>query len=88
MQPASTVNTQQQSQVKKYSADELVYKCIGHKGNGYLIDCYKDGNLLMTYIGYYNYKTDEYTLYPYTQNRFDSRIPGKHIISNRKLIRI
>ncbi len=66
--------------IKKFSAKELIYKNIGHSGNHYLIDCYKDSTLLMTYKGYYNHKTGDFTLYPHKCHKLDSRIPDKHIV--------
>lgn len=71
--------------VRKYTVDELTYKRVGMSGNGYLIDVYHGNRLLMTYKAYYNYRTDEFTLYPSVSHRLDSRIPGKHIVPNRKV---
>lgn len=71
--------------VRKYTVDELTYKRVGMKGNGYLIDAYHGDRLLMTYHAFYNHRTDEFTLYPSVSHRLDSRIPGKHVVPNRKV---
>lgn len=81
MAKASSAETLQRlNGVKKYTSKELTYKNIGCNGNSYLIDCFKDGVLLMTYRGYYNHKTGDFTLYPNKCHRLDSRIPDKHIV--------
>ena len=79
MAKASSAETLQRlNGVKKYTSKELTYKNIGCNGSSCLIDCFKDGVLLMTYRAYYNHRTGDYTLYPSVNHRFDPRIPGKH----------
>ena len=82
MQATSTATT---NGVKKYSVDDLTYKRVNNGGKGYLIDAYRGNRLLMTYKAYYNHRTDEFTLYPSVSHRLDSRIPGKHVVPNRKV---
>ena len=70
--------------VKKYTLSELSYKCTGHNQNGgYFIDAYHDGKLLMTYGAYYDYRKDEFKLYPFKRHRMDARTPGYHTVPNR-----
>lgn len=82
MQATSTATTKG---VRKYTVDELTYKRVDNGGKGYLIDAYHGNRLLMTYKAYYNHRTDEFTLYPSASHRLDPRIPGKHIVPNRKV---
>ncbi len=81
---ASSSMMQSLQNVKKYSSSELVYKNIGHNSKGgYLIDAYHNGRLLMTYDGYYDYRKDEFKLYPVKNHRMDPRTPGYHKIPNK-----
>lgn len=80
-----TTSTTTATGVRKYTVDELTYKRVGMKGNGYLIDAYHGDRLLMTYHAFYNHRTDEFTLYPSVSHRLDPRTPGKHVVSNRKV---
>lgn len=76
----------QNTRIAKYSADELKYVMVKSQANGrYLIDAYKDDRLLMTYDAYYDYRSDEFKLYPKVPHRLDSRTPGYHKVMNRKV---
>lgn len=68
------------SSLKPFPVKELTYKRVGYSGNACLIDCFKDNVLLMTYKGFYNHRTGDYTLYPSVNHRFDPRTPDKHIV--------
>lgn len=74
--------------VRKFTVDELTYKELRHcNDNMYYVDAYYGNTLLMTYKAYYDYKRDEFKLYPFTPHRVDPRIPGYHTVPNRSMRR-
>ena len=46
------------------AADMIVFKQEGYDGSAYDIAEYENGSRVFWYKGYYNYKTNTFTLYP------------------------